>query len=1512
MSKGGGGSTTRHIIEVMYQVTGLDKAGAGITSMNKSVTQGQTTLDKYGMSANKAAQETTKLGTAVKPVAPSIDKTAVSTEKLSKSQDKAGKSAKGLAGFFQGNKGLIFSTTMLSSGVFEAIGMFQGWTDASERLGEAQQKVADLEARGMENTKDYGDAVREAADAQRGYNFITRFTIQSFADLIPMSLMMTSSLIDLSGNFMKGASMKEKFAAASGKVVTGLKSVGSAMMTFTTRHPLLLLLTLLATAVVAVITNFGGFRDRLNEVGAALGNAVPGLKGFLTWLGELGNGFFKSAEASMGYSETTTKSLKDVESEVLRTGDATSLSIDEQIAMFGKLGDESENVAFSLGMHLKMQQDEQEAHKTKYAQFVEALQSGDQDIIQSMGLTEEEFKEFYKEWEEEIKSFDENFSAHVDTIVENYKKFGESTRELQETQGEELEKLNKKLMDHQLKKEEIMDKDKKGRKEALEDWQKDNDEIIADIQKISDGLSNMAIDAREDWVAFSTAGKEAMDKFKLEAVGGNFKDAVNAITTAMDNVPDKYKQNMGMAKSILENDSLSMESRADIFVAHMDKLNPFQSFIVGAHEYTLAQAQVTSGLDELAVAARSGITDVDQMDGAWKKFVASLSPAQKELPIVKSAIEGVETNSIKAATAFGMVEAAGRLMSEQLKGTVTKSFEDLEKVIVEMPDGTNHAFASIGGQIVDLGKVSDQDLVSGPGSMVKNMEKTETQAATLATTMETEMPKSSSAVETFTTDANSFLNGIITTFTNIGTEAAKIPGQLKTALSAETIKTAWDEFRNALGETGDWINQGVTKIASYLKGAITIENFKDAWTGFWQAIAEGGTILVSGIATLATTIANDIKAKAMSQQWWKGFWDAMSSTLTWVGTGIVAIGAEIAKQITVPNALKWWKGFQDALGSTAQWVGTGIKNIGTGITKTITSEGPKWWAGFQDALGSTAQWVGTGITRIGQGIAKTIVSQGPSWWKGFQDALGASVDWVGKQIAKVAQAILDYPWLEVGKGIMQKIGEGLASLGKGGMDWLKQLNPMEFGGKDQNPFTPIGMNGNGPRIGGDGQIGQNTLDIMKGLQGQGGAAGGGGMFAGIIQEIQTLQQALSTLSTSVATYSKSMTTNLGAFFTKVGAAIPMLDGMIKTHQATWSAFSTSLLAYSTSMTANLGTFFTTIAQALTLLDQGVKMHQTSWATFSTSLLAYSTSMTANLGTFFTTIVQALGLLDQGVKLHHATWSAFSTSLTTYSASMTANLGKFFTTIAQALGLLDQGVKLHQKTWSTLSTSVATYSNSMKTNVNSFATAAKSSLTTLGSAVTKTQGQMSTFSKSVATYSNSMKSNLKSFSSSAVSSLNAVASAAKKATSALKAMASAAAKAKAARSGLRFGGAFVTGGQLMNQSSYAQTGKSWINSRPRRIGGVNISEFSKPELVTVTPLSNPNDPMDKGLNYLDKLPAPKLQIPTTATTGTGGGAGGRNNQQPINVQLHTTITMPDGKVLARAVQEHLLSGFSGIT
>ena len=106
---------------------------------------------------------------------------------------------------------------------------------------------------------------------------------------------------------------------------------------------------------------------------------------------------------------------------------------------------------------------------------------------------------------------------------------------------------------------------------------------------------------------------------------------------------------------------------------------------------------------------------------------------------------------------------------------------------------------------------------------------------------------------------------------------------------------------------------------------------------------------------------------------------------------------------------------------------------------------------------------------------------------------------------------------------------------------------------------------------------------------------------------------------------------------------------------------------------------------------------------------------------------------------------------------------------------------------------------------------------------------------------------------------------------------------------RFGGARI---------GYAREGDSWIQDRPTNIGGMNVSEGSKPELITVTPLSNPYDMSDKSIN-LGRL------------SGNGGTTAGGT---PVSItgDIYVTVKTANGEVLANQVKPFLLSGFSGIT
>jgi hypothetical protein len=419
--------------------------------------------------------------------------------------------------------------------------------------------------------------------------------------------------------------------------------------------------------------------------------------------------------------------------------------------------------------------------------------------------------------------------------------------------------------------------------------------------------------------------------------------------------------------------------------------------------------------------------------------------------------------------------------------------------------------------------------------------------------------------------------------------------------------------------------------------------------------------------------------------------------------------------------------------------------------------------------------------------------------------------------------------------------------------------------------------------------------------------------------ITLLQQTFSTLSTSVMTYSNSMKENLIIFVDEsIIKLTELTDFVFNTVQLTFSNLSMNLLTYFTSMKDNLIIFVDESVLKLTELSDFIfNTVQLNFSNLSTSVATYMTSMGTNVATFATNATKSLTDLAGTVfNTAQKAFSNFSTSLATYTKSMGTNLTKFSSDGTKSLGdLTTKGVKVAHTGFQNMSTSVATYSKSMTSNVTSFASAAIKQLAGVSAVALGMGKNFGTSAGQIKSAMSQASSAIKSFSSAAVSALKKVESAAKSATSALNAMAAAARKAKSAASGLRYGGMLITGGALDASASYAQTGKSWVNTRPRKIGGVNISEFGKPELVQVTPLSNPSDPMDRAIDYT-KVPGSKMEnIPRKVETPNGfssTGGGGRGGTQTVTGDLHITLRTMSGKVISQEIQPYLMEGYSNIT
>ena len=318
--------------------------------------------------------------------------------------------------------------------------------------------------------------------------------------------------------------------------------------------------------------------------------------------------------------------------------------------------------------------------------------------------------------------------------------------------------------------------------------------------------------------------------------------------------------------------------------------------------------------------------------------------------------------------------------------------------------------------------------------------------------------------------------------------------------------------------------------------------------------------------------------------------------------------------------------------------------------------------------------------------------------------------------------------------------------------------------------------------------------------------------------------------------------------------------------------------------------------------------------FSQAFLAASTTASSQLNILLAGVHATADATNQA-------FSTMSTSVATYSKSMATNIGSFATSVGTSFSAVAGSTKTVHTALSGMSTSVKTYSSSMTSSISGFANSASTSFGKVKTAVSGAQTAMSGMSTSVKTYMSSMTTNVSNFATKFSQSMAKVkkdADTAKKSVDALKkSVDSLKDKSITIHVGIEGPGlSYIKhGGSGLNFPSesgvsYAAGGKSWIQKTPKKIGNTHVSE-AFPEIITAIPL----DPREKNSPF-NKLKDLDLNIPVPLVTATppqiSGGGGGGN--QPIRVtgNITNTIILPDGKVLANEVKKFLLDNFSGIT
>jgi hypothetical protein len=162
---------------------------------------------------------------------------------------------------------------------------------ANRTLKKAHEDVAKALKEHGKNSKEYKDALEKEKIAVQGVEIaetnlgekqedLNDAQQNFYLNLLPTGIGLLTTAGSMFGSFGKNAD-------GAAKATTGMSKAGRILNGVLKFSPLFIL----AGVLLAIKTNAFGFRDALDKLGEKLGNMFPGLRGFLTWVRDLGEAF---------------------------------------------------------------------------------------------------------------------------------------------------------------------------------------------------------------------------------------------------------------------------------------------------------------------------------------------------------------------------------------------------------------------------------------------------------------------------------------------------------------------------------------------------------------------------------------------------------------------------------------------------------------------------------------------------------------------------------------------------------------------------------------------------------------------------------------------------------------------------------------------------------------------------------------------------------------------------------------------------------------------------------------------------------------------------------------------------------------------------------------------------------------------------------------------------------------------------------------------------------------------
>jgi hypothetical protein len=572
----------------------------------------------------------------------------------------------------------------------------------------AQKAYNDAIAKSGAGSKDATDAALKLAVAKE--NLVNKMEMaeikagdvsEAYAQFATTLPTMVLSVVNAGLSFNKMVKEMGGIHKIAPQVTSALQAVGGGFKAIL-MNPIGLVLTAIATVFVLLATNAFGFRDAVNGLGKAIGDALPWLKDFLNLIGGAANWFLNLINP-VGEASAQLDTLGTSATAAGTAMEETQVQVE---GLGGALVNEGDVIQDVMGFTDDLIAKEAEV-QTAYEAYKTARLTGNTELIDSYNLTGEEVTKFKEQYE---KDMEDAQKAAEDAAEKSYEAWKKSRDDINNAMKEGFGVLSSYF-------DKIINELVTAAGEGMDDFEDVMEEHGIDWghPAVQEAIIKFIVD--------SEAGEQELDTF-VEFVFRNVQ-GINTATTG------EFAAMMGAWAAEIADEKPEFATKAyDIADAMTTSFNNYMN----TGKYSPGQAFLASVKDNLSEDEAKTIGAF--FPGVILDTTAATFQADTKVP---AAVDSL-TAKIDAALGIGLSKLPTTTGTEvgKIGPAITSQSPTIERDASSLTEGVNSIFQT---DFAEIPKITDTEFQKVPQAITTSGNKANTESQSMATKVTTNVKK---------------------------------------------------------------------------------------------------------------------------------------------------------------------------------------------------------------------------------------------------------------------------------------------------------------------------------------------------------------------------------------------------------------------------------------------------------------------------------------------------------------------------------------------------------------------------------------------------------------------------------------------------------------------------------------------------------------------------------------------------------------------------------------------------